>query len=169
MDKYFQSEIVRSSTGIGQCNTVIDKTLRIAVTADEKGSYSLIYKVHDTSVLQKRINDVSEQYEDRISVLRQVILVQRKLIEYNGIYNAFLLGSISESELYEEAERYSYEPINIPPQELSKKIKYLQTDTHLEFTVLELKELFQCQMSSIEGAIGLLEANNVSKVSHVNT
>ncbi len=112
-----------------------------------------------TETFRSNIENICLNFESDIQILANVVKSQKKLIEYNAIYNAFLLGQISEEEFIEESENYAYSPKNIDNQILLNKLKCLLKYTGDVFTSSELAEIFQCKHENVEEILKQLPNN----------
>jgi len=107
----------------------------------------------DTNALRLHFNNICSALNNDIKTLSDVIKSQKQLIEYNAIYNAFVLEHISEEDFIEESEGYSYTPRNLNIHELVSKLSCLLRHTGIKFASSELAEIFQCQYENIEEAL----------------
>lgn len=133
----------------------IDLILRASVYHDQNTRY-LDITVIDTDDIKNRLKNLQASLALKVDVLREVVISQKKLLDYNGVYNAYLMGHLSEEEFYEEAEKFSYDPIDAPPQALAVKIACLIGETKIDYTEAELASLFTCSESSLKAAVSVL-------------
>jgi len=122
-----------------------------------------IEKQDDISVEKREIKTHIENrclnFENDIQILANVVKSQKKLIEYNAIYNAFLLGQISEEEFIEESESYAYSPQHIDTEILLNNLKCLFKYIGSDFTSSELADIFQCKYENVEKILKQLPVN----------
>jgi len=95
--------------------------------------------------------------------LKEVILSQRKSLQYQGVYNAFVLGQLSEEEFDSAAKKFSYKPKSADICLLSSKISILFDATQIDYSPSELADLFQCNSNDISKAIHLLPQDNAGR------
>ena len=131
----------------------IDLIFRVSGCFDTKKVRHYNISVINTDDIKSRANIIQESLSFKIGVLRDVIISQKKLIDYNGIYNSYLMNHITEDAFYEEAEKFCYDPIQVNPQELAAKIACLSEETNIEYTEAELTSLFGCSESSTKEAL----------------
>lgn len=130
-----------------------DMVFRVTGVSDENSLKYCNLTAIDTKSIESRFKATRSNFEFTISVLREVVISQKKLLDYNGIYSAYLMNHISEDDFYEEAEKYSYDPLEVDPQELANKISCLFEETGIEYAESELKSLFNCSESSLKESL----------------
>lgn len=108
-----------------------------------------------------KTEDVCNIFTFQINTLIEVIQSQKRLIEYNSYYNAFLLGQLSEEEFEKISDKFTYKPKKILAQQLKAKIHCLKNLTQINFTPCELAEIFQCASSSVTNILTSQKSNNV--------
>lgn len=134
-----------------------DFLMRVAFTPSEEQLQMAIVR---TETFRDRLQKAKEAYwllyEDLqcdVEVLSDVIKSQKRLLDYNGHYNAFLMGQISEDEFMEISDKFAYRPRNINIEELADKLNRFFKYIGLEFLPSELSEIFRCDPKSIEAAL----------------
>ncbi|MDM8550433.1 hypothetical protein QUF72_10160 [Desulfobacterales bacterium HSG2] len=111
------------------------------------------FDLTNTDALRSYFNSICSAFENDIGILTDVIKSQKQLIEYNAIYNAFVLEHISEEDFMEESEHYSYTPKDTDANELVDKLSCVLKYTGIKFSSSELAEIFQCKHENIEKAL----------------
>lgn len=91
-----------------------------------------------------------------IDALRTVVNFQRKYINYQATYSAFLLGTLTESEFEAESDAYIAEERSVQPELLAPLVARL--DRLLEFHLhdRELAEYLEVDQESMQQAVKLL-------------
>lgn len=112
-------------------------------------------------LLISKTDDFRSRLNNDIKILANVIKSQKQLIEYNALYNAYVLDHISEDDFIEESENYTYTPKDINPNKLADKLACLLKSTGIEFASSDLAEIFQCKQENIIKALEYLP-NNLS-------
>ncbi len=126
----------------------------------EPTSSSVNIDLTHTEIFRSNIENIYSKFESDIKTLANVIKSQKKLIEYNSLYNAFLIDQISEEEFIKESENYTYSPQDIDSEVLLNKLTCLFKYTGCEFTSSELAEIFQCRQENIEESLRQLPNNS---------
>jgi hypothetical protein len=103
-----------------------------------------------------------QHWETDINTLVEVITSQKRLLDYQAVYNAFLLEQISEEEFIKAAETFSYLPKRLNIDELTKKLSCLMQRTHLDFSVTELSDLFECERETVEQSLANLRSQDAT-------
>ncbi len=144
-------EVIKSNPPIIQKTTnftPFDIIVRVASTSTS--SLNINIDLTQTETFRSSIKKICAKFENDIKILAYVVKSQRKLIEYNAIYNAYLIGQISEEEFIKESENYVYSPQSINIKILLNKLECLFKYTGSDFSSSELAEIFQCKQENIE-------------------
>jgi len=88
--------------------------------------------------------------------LAEVILSQKRSLDYNGFYNAFLMQQLSEEEFIEIAKNFTYQPKTYSVAILSSKIRLLYDLTNIDYSASEMADIFQCHCNDIAQAMQLI-------------
>lgn len=98
---------------------------------------------------------LSKRNED-VSVLQKYAKWQRKYIDFQATYAAFLLGAISEDEFETDSQQYAPNIREIATDELIPKIEHLAELLDFDLRASELAEYFETEQSiankALEGA-----------------
>jgi hypothetical protein len=124
---------------------------------------SLEFSVVGTKTFKSHFGNIFGYYKIVRDTLKEVILAQKKSLEYHGVYNAFLMGQMSESEFEEIAKKFTYKPKSINVRLLSSKINILFNITKIDYSPSELSDIFHCNMNDVTQAIHLLTGNKSLK------
>lgn len=93
--------------------------------------------------------------------LGEVIVSQRRSLNYNGFYNAFLMQQLSEEEFIEIAKTFTYKPKTYSVILLSSKINLLFDLTKIDYSASELADIFQCHCNDITQAMQLIKESQL--------
>lgn len=126
------------------------------VVAENNGSLELTNAAYEEEIKEK-LATWHNQFSFAAVTLGGVVDSLKKSIDYNGLYNSFLMGQISEDDFAAEASSFTVEPIEIEARELYDKIDVLVTYTQSEFTKSELSEIFHAPTESVEQVIEQLQ------------
>ena len=109
------------------------------------------------SELEKKVAAWYEQFSFAAVTLGGVVDSLKTSIDYNGLYNSFLLGQISENEFEKEASAFTIDPLEMETHQLYKKVDVLLKYTESEFTSSEIAEIFQVTDKSIGDVVEQLK------------
>ena len=134
-----------------------DFLMRVAFAPSEEQIQLAIVR---TETFRDKLEKTKEAYwllyEDvqcDVEILSDVIKSQKQLLDYNGHYNAFLMGQISEDEFVEISGEFAYHPREIGVDELADKLNRFFKYIGFEFLPSELGDIFRCDPKSIEAAL----------------
>jgi len=128
------------------------------VVAQNSGSLELTNAEYESDIKSK-IEAWHEQLSFAAVTLGGVVDSLKNSIEYNSVYNSFLLGQISEDEFTEDAANFAFDPIEIEAQQLFAKVDILLSYTHSEFTTSEIGEIFHVPEESVGLVVEQLQLN----------
>lgn len=134
----------------------VDFLIRISGSTEE----GMEFCVTGTEEFKSHFCNIFESFKTVKDTLVEVILSQRRLLEYNGFYNAFLMGQMAELEFEKIAKKFTYKPKTINAKILSLKINILLNLTKIDFSTSELSDIFQCNNSDVDTVIRLTTGNN---------
>lgn len=99
--------------------------------------------------------------DGQIAILTSAIKAQRKVIDYNSHYTAYLVGQTSEEEFEKAAAQFAYHPDEgIDQDVLASRIECLVELTGIDFTVSDLAGIFECDAGTIRQAVGLIQGQH---------
>lgn len=127
------------------------------MTDETRSLHSFVASTSD--VQTKLASWASVIYRD-IEQLKEVVQWQHKTIDYNSLYQAFLLDQLSESEFEYEAEKFAYEPVQMAPEDLASKVQRVYSLTGIHYTPSEISDLFQCNHEEAMQAISIIRVLN---------
>ena len=116
---------------VGTGSSVINIT-SMAATQDV---YASLYKFCSSHVHAAR--------ED-VQTLKKVVAWQHNLIEYNSVYNAFLLEQITEDEFEVAATAYEFELVSCETVALKESIRNVLKVTEIDYQPSDMADLFRC-------------------------
>jgi len=92
----------------------------------------------------------------------EVVKSQKRLLNYNGFYNAFLMGQLSEEEFIEISKKFAYKPKPVKNiNKLANKVRLLLDIAKIDFSTAELSDIFQCTTQDVMKAIGSINPNYI--------
>lgn len=133
----------------------LDYLVRVSGSTTE----DLEFSVTGTKKFKTHFGNIFGYFKLAKDILKEVILSQKKSLEYHGVYNAFLMGQMSESEFEEIAKKFTYKPKVINAKMLSSKINVLFNITQIDYSPSELADIFHCNMDDVTKAIHLITGN----------
>lgn len=140
------------------------KSFDIMIRVSSESSSDIKIDLTHTHTLRSSFNDICGVFRNDIKTLANVIKSQHQLIEYNSIYNAYILGHITEDEFIKQSEEFSYLPEDIDTDELANKLYCLIRHTGLEFSSSDVADIFQCEYEHVTKAIKKLPKNLLSLI-----
>ncbi|MCK9375696.1 MAG: hypothetical protein M0P73_06055 [Syntrophobacterales bacterium] len=114
-----------------------------------------------TIEFKKHFDNIFKYFKFVKDTLVEVILSQKRTLDYNGFYNAFLLEQVSEEEFDKIAEQFTYTPKVIDHKLLASKINALLELTKIDYSTSELSDIFQCDNDNVTEAIQTIRNSNV--------
>lgn len=79
-----------------------------------------------------------------VAALQHVALWQHKVIEYNSLYQAYLMDQLTDDEFETEAEKYAYEQSEISRDELRDGVGRIYRLTNIAYSPSDIADLFHC-------------------------
>jgi hypothetical protein len=134
----------------------VDLLIRVSGSTDE----DMEFCVTGTERFKSHFGNIFESFKVVKDTLVEVILSQRRSLEYNGFYNAFLMGQMGELEFEKIAKTFTYKPKTINMKVLSSKVNILFNLTKIDYSTSELADIFQCNSNDVVTAIRLITGNN---------
>ncbi len=119
------------------------------------------FVITGTEKFKRHFDGVFDYLKFVKDTLVEVILSQKRSLDYNGFYNAFLMGQLSEDEFEKIAQKFTYLPKTIDTITLSSKVNILFDLTNIDYSISELADIFQCNSNSIATAIQLITNNKL--------
>ena len=156
----FKHDVQSDGSTIVLTDKALDYLFRL--TSDEAGRRVTIKTVGSTDTIRERLREWSQLADFHVETLARVVDAQQRLLDYNGYYNAFLSGQLSEEEFEETTNTFVYEPSEVEIGELSNRISCLLTYTTADFAPSDLADIFQCDRESVRRAIGRLKHDSLA-------
>ena len=136
--------------------TRVDYLIRLTGSCPEDMKYS----VTGTDKLKSHFANIFEHFKFVKDTLVEVIFSQKRSLDYNGFYNAFLMRQLSEEEFINIAGKYTYQPKTIDINVLASKVNILFNLTQIDYSASELADIFQCTGSNVNEAIQFIGNND---------
>lgn len=151
--------------------TIVDDPDELAKRGDDKwvltvtqgSDYVEVTGIELEDVIARRIAGWQGKFSFTVKTLGSAIDSLKKSIEYNGLYNTFLLGHISEDEFEEAADDFMIEPATYEDDIVHDQIDILLRYTKSDFTKSELAEIFHATQDSVDKAVEQLRLDFVHK------
>ena len=94
-----------------------------------------------------------------IIILRKIIFYLRNKINYQSLYTAFLLGTLSEEEFEEESEKFIVQQKDISVETVASEIKRIHNLAWLDFSISDYADYFQCSQDIVQEALNKISTN----------
>lgn len=119
-----------------------------------------VVSLSPTSYLVARMNHFLFEKDKDISVLKEVVNWQRKQIDYNAVYNAYLLGAIDDDQFDADSEEFIVDFKRCDPVAVEEKLARLNRLLDIKLTGSDVSSLF-----AVPEDEALKIANNVKLLS----
>ncbi len=106
-----------------------------------------------TSEIGRRIDEYSGANRADVRLLQKYAAWQRKYIDFQATYAAFLLGAISEEEFETDSEQFSPKIRELDPNSIVGEIDQLGRLLEFELRPVELAEYFETHPSVVNSAL----------------
>ena len=126
--------------------------------------YDVFIRAYGSSIEDMQIiyfestSSVEYQFKSYLKILFEIIKSQRKQLEFNSYYIAFLLGQISQEELEKISRKFVIKRKKVPTELLKNKVEMLQALTNHDLTPKEMAQYFFCEEKDIIRALKLLHS-----------
>ena len=117
-----------------------------------------------TEDIAKMFYSVFEEKTFQLDTLVGVIRWQADLLDYNGHYNAYLLEQTTDEEFEQVAQKFAYEPLEVPPDHLFSRIRAILDLTDINYTPGDFASMFKCNRESVMRAIDKLNEIHLQRV-----
>jgi hypothetical protein len=105
---------------------------------------------------QSALSSILAQKDSTIDKLKNVTNWQKHRLDYQAVYNAYLLGSLDENEFIEESEKFSTEYQKIESGKLAIDIQTYSNILDFNLTSSDYADFFGVELSDITQAISFL-------------
>jgi hypothetical protein len=149
-EMFFQKELSSAPTiQLGAC--FVSDTLHRKIY--DTSTKSLTVGVWQTREVEARILAWGEEKDRDIAILKSVANWQRKYINYQATYSAYLLGALTEEEFELESSPYISEIKEVPPSELVPAIGRVKRLLDFDLGESELAEFFEVDAETVSLAL----------------
>lgn len=130
-----------------------DLTVRIKTDIQSR---TITFAYCDTQTIKDNLERFRCQYTQDVKLLSSVILWQKKTIDYQALYTAFLLNSVSEEVFEEEAEKFMVHQQVVLPEKIAADISRLDALVGVKFDTSDYADYFQCSQQNMMEALRLI-------------
>jgi hypothetical protein len=109
-----------------------------------------------TKTIQDGLDSCFYRYSQDVELLCSIILWQKKTIDYQALYTAFLLNSLSEEEFEEEAEKFTVHHNDVPPEKIAFEVERLDSLIGIKFDTSDYADYFQCSQQNVMAGLRLI-------------
>ncbi|WP_175907340.1 hypothetical protein [Burkholderia sp. BCC1640] len=140
---------VESSEYFGQVAN-IDHLIRVSTDLQ---TLSLTAHVWETKEVAARFNRLIAERMQDLRLVVDFAAWQKKKIDYDGVYQAFLLDAITDEQFMEESERFAVEIAKRDTQFVAETADKLAELLPFELSTSDLAEFFSCEQRDVVAAI----------------
>lgn len=144
------TEQMRTSLGVASQGAPIDQMFRLST---DSMSQSLVSQTWRTADFMHGAVVWANQRSEEINLLTDFAAWQKQKLDYDGVYNAWLLEAISEEEFVEEAAKFAVVLREPDPERVVDLANKLVSLLPFELTTADLAEFFQTEPRSVLQAI----------------
>ena len=116
----------------------------------------------NTQTVVDGLNTYLAQHSQNTELLRSVIYWQKRTIDYQALYAAFLLDSLSEEDFEQEAYKFTIHLKRIPPEKIAFDIEQLDSLIGIKFDTSDYSDYFQCSQENVMEGLRLLSSEHFS-------
>ena len=135
-----------------------DILCRYTPEEDEHKTFTMRYA--DTQTVMDGINNYIFQHSQNIELLRSVIFWQKRTIDYQALYTAFLLESISEEDFETESDKFMIHYNRVEPEHIAHDIDKMDSLIGIDFDTSDYSDFFQCDQENVMEGLKLLPSEN---------
>lgn len=106
---------------------------------------------------QDFVNSCRFIFQQDISLLSRVIVWQRRTIEYNALYTAFLLDAMTDDEFEEEANKFLVTQQSVDASQIASEMSRIEELTELKFDTSDYADFFRCSQENVMQGMSLLK------------
>jgi hypothetical protein len=122
----------------------------------DKQSQTFQVVVTNTQTVRDDLSAFSYRYYQDLRLLSSVILWQKKIIDYQALYTAFLLNSLSEDEFELESEKFIVHQKDVLPEKIASDIERLDSLIGIKFDTSDYADYFQCSQQNVMAGLRLI-------------
>lgn len=115
-----------------------------------------------TQTVVDGLNTYLAQHSKNTELLRSVIYWQKRTIDYQALYAAFLLDSLSEEDFEHEAEKFTIHQKRILPEKIAFDIEQLDSLIEIKFDTSDYSDYFKCSQENVMEGLRLLSSEHFS-------
>ncbi|HGL6721637.1 hypothetical protein NTJ56_05675 [Burkholderia contaminans] len=124
----------------------------IRISTDLK-THSLTAQVWETKEIAAKFNRLIAERAHELKLVVDFAAWQKRKIDYDGIYQAFLLDAITDDQFMEESERFAVEIAKRDPRFIAEAADKLAELLPFELSASDLAEFFSCEQRDVLAAI----------------
>lgn len=107
----------------------------------------------NTTDLESRHYEATNLWIKKIEILRDVIIAQKKILDYNGHYIAYLHGQLSDHEFEGISQNFETDKTKIDLDALKERVNVLLNTTGLSFENSILADIFNVTEDDVIDAV----------------
>lgn len=132
--------------------TNLDSAIWFRVVMEKSSNAAIVASVKESDITKKiakwwGYHDFAER------TLGDAVDALKRKIDYNGVYNSFLLSQITEEEFEQASLDFVLEPSSCDSELVSRQIEVLLAFTKSDFTTSEIVEIFSAPEDVVEDAV----------------
>ncbi|KVA11848.1 hypothetical protein WI41_07070 [Burkholderia latens] len=153
-------EVMPSSVGnttshgvILPVGTALEPFDRIVRISTDLLTQSLVTQWCETDELQRVVFDWAQAKQHEVDLLKSFAAWQKKKLDYQAVYNAYILEAISEEEFEEESTPYVVEIKEVDPLMVGRTMDELVELLPFEVSTSDFADYFECEPEDVVLAI----------------
>lgn len=114
--------------------------------------------------IREKITTWALEKERDIFELKSVTKWQKKCLDYQSVYNAYLLGAISEDEFEHDSDEYTSDLRSLAQDEIISTVERLNKLLDFKLTIDDIASYLQTEPSAIAEAIYVLKNSQCERI-----
>lgn len=111
--------------------------------------------VHPTQALANQLTAWASAVEQDVQVLKHVTNWQKRRLDYQALYNAFLLGAISEEDFVSDAEQFVTEIRETQPEQIVSKYEQVSRLLDFELSVADFADFMDAEPEQVRKVLSM--------------
>lgn len=153
---------VYSRTGV-LGGELLDFDLILRMKSDNR-SQGFQISCTNTQTVKDSLSTYLDRFQQDIGLLRSVILWQKRTIDYQALYTALLLNSLSDEEFEEESEKFTVHQKNVEPEKIASDVERLYSLIGINFDTSDYADFFQCDQQNVMNGLNLIQHSSFQEM-----
>ncbi|MFS8973845.1 hypothetical protein PO002_04925 [Cupriavidus necator] len=154
-----------ATTSVGTQSTAPEWSgdLMCRLTVDPTGIESRW--VLPTPVVQQRLQAWASAKEHDVAALKRVTRWQKRRLDYQALYNAYVLGAVSEDDFLKDAEEFSSDIKEVSEAQIAENISHLSRLLDFELTASDYADFMDTETYIVQQVVAKLLAEDPAMAS----